>query len=51
MNFLLRTRIGSKIVTGSFRTLVRLFVFSTKFGKQTYRKKTVQAVWKAAHKK
>jgi hypothetical protein len=30
------------------KTAIRAFVFSTKFGKQTYSKRAIQKAWKAA---
>jgi hypothetical protein len=31
------------------KSLIRAFVFSTRFGKQTYSKRAIQTLWKKSH--
>lgn len=49
MKRFLINRITDRLIALGFEQLVRAFVFSTKFGKQTYSKRAIQTVWKASH--
>lgn len=39
--------IKDRLILTAAKNAIRVFVFSTKFGKQTYSKKAIQTLWKA----
>lgn len=48
MKRILHSRLADRMVIIGFKQLVGVFVFSTRFGKQTYFKRAIQSVWSAA---
>lgn len=42
-----RLSIKDRMILSAAKNAIRVFVFSTKFGKQTYTKRAIQNVWKA----
>lgn len=39
-----------RLILIAAKNTARMFVFSTRFGKQTYSKRAVQTLWKQSHK-
>jgi hypothetical protein len=43
-------RVTDRLIHFGFERLVGAFVFSTRFGKQTYFKRNLRSVWKASRR-